>query len=135
MKNILLADFEILRFLQGLPEHLLEFWRVLLIVLRDPIWQSLAIIFGFLHAFYHYLKIKQKHISRDLIPNTLFNKLLHSKKRQISPKTLLKRNNCSTHLKQQLNQTTQVAQFRRVYRFRHIKKMPKTTTYCYILVI
>lgn len=121
----LITNHLVITFFQDLPSHLLQAWHIFLILLRDPIWQSLAVIFGFINALHHFLKMKQKSILDHLIVRHLPQKLLHSNGYLISLKTRLTRLNRNNHINEHTNQAPQVARFRPINRFRGIKKNVK----------
>jgi hypothetical protein len=121
-----LVYHQILQLPQDLSRLFLQVLQVLLSILRDPIWQSLAIILGICHTIYHHFKGKQESESRKQSKNVIQKKILHCSKHLSSLKALLLRKNRRVSLNQETNRATQVARFGQKSRFRHIKKMPKT---------
>jgi hypothetical protein len=126
-----LVYHQILQLPQDLLRLFLQVLQVLLSILRDPIWPSLAIIL----SIYHHFKGKQESESRKQSKNVIQKKILPCSKHLSSLKALLLRKNSRVSLNQETNRATQVARFGQKSRFRHIKKMPKTARIFAILLV
>lgn len=126
MQTLLPLVNHILQLPKDLAKQVLQVLQVLLSILRDPIWQSLAIILGICHTIYRYFNGKQESDPRKQSINVIPKKILHCSKHLTSQKTPLLRNNSRVSLNQETDLATGLTRFGQKRQFRHIKKMPKT---------